>query len=227
MPPYINSAFPHAIGRVQPQPFYCYGYFDSKQTPTKLQITGVAVLATNVATIFVTLISGPVPVVGATMGVRATTTNPTVFNLDPVTVTAVSINSAGVGTISYATTSVTIAQVADSGEASVLPYETPDALAVGASVPVALTFDTAESDGSRCVSAQCSFPTIPTSCTVVLQVADVDQNNRYYTVGNVATIAGGVVTQQGAQFSFVMGRFMRLAVTQLTGTGSIIGTLFV
>lgn len=234
MPYYIKSAFPHSIARVQPQPFYAFGTFDSKQTPTKLLVTQVA-LTTNVATVTAKLISGPPPVVGAVMGVRATTANPSVFNVDPTVVTAVSGGTNGVYTISYAVTNANITAVADSGEVAVLPYETPEAIAIGASIPLALTFDTAESDGSRCVSAEVNFTTIPTACTVVLQVADVDQDSRYYTVCQpgtttpivVASVAASAVTQAGQQFPFVMGRFIRLAVTALTGTGDFVATIFV
>jgi hypothetical protein len=170
---------------------------------------------------------GNVPVVGSIIGVRATASTGGIFNVDPGTLTAVSQVDADNWNLSYALTHANVTSAADGGEAVVLPLEVPETLVVGASIPLALTFDTAESDGSRCVSVSCFFATIPTTCTVVLQIADRNRDNRFYTVGTVAQVTGSAVVQSGGQFQFVIGRFMRLAVTALTGSGTVIGTIFV
>jgi len=95
---------------------------------------------------------------------------------------------------------------------------------------VALIYTPDESDNSRCLFAECKFTgTVPTSATVVLQVANVDDDARYQTVGTIATVAGGAVTQAGAEFSFLMGKFIRMKVTALSGgdsTSGIVGTIF-
>jgi len=228
MPPYSKSAF-RAIPpttRVTPELFYAYGKFNPDLAATKLSVASVA-LASNVASVVANLISGPPPVAGAIAGIRATVANPSVFNVDPTTLTGVVDNGNGNYTLTYAVANANIALAADSGEVAVLPYETPEALAVGASAPLALTFDSAELDGSRCVATQYTFTSVPTSATVVLQIADRDIDNRYYTYGTVATVAAGAVVQSGAQFQYVIGRFMRLAVIALTGSGAGVGTIFV
>jgi hypothetical protein len=185
----------------------------------------------------------PIPVVGATMGVRALTH--TGFNTDPAVVTAVSLNATGAGTISYSNaTSLTIAS--DSGEMVVWPYEYPDLVSAGtASIAVAQTFTPDDADNSRCLYAEAVWGgTIPTAATVVLQTSNVDRDNRYAVLQNtqgvlatgivaqsnaLATIASSAVTQSGALYSFIMGKFLRAKVLSMTGgdsSTSLVLTLF-
>jgi hypothetical protein len=244
MPAYINSAFPHEILRMgnNPWPNYLFGSFDTKTQPFLFNITNVA-LTSNVATITVTIVSGGgpgatlLPVVGQIIGVRGTQTNGGAFNVDPTTITAVSINNAtGTGTISYAVTHANVTSTADVGQASVLPLESGDLVAAGSSSrAVALTSTPDESDNSRSIFAEAKWSgTLPTTATVVLQVANVDQDSRYYAVENaqgvggtsgatvaasdaLATVAGSAVTQSGAEYSFIMGKFIRAKVLSMTG----------
>jgi hypothetical protein len=243
---YSNSAFGppyktvHRMG-TQTEPNYLFGSFDFKANPFLFQVTQVS-LAANVASITGTLISGggganpspyTAPQVGAKMGVRGTQSNGGLFNVDPATVTAVNWNPAtGQATISFGLTNANIGATPDKGMMVVNPLEVPDTpLALNmASRPIALIYTPDESDNSRCLFAECTFQgTMPTSATVVLQVANVDDDSRYQTVGTVATVAGGAVTQAGAEFSFLMGKFIRMKVTALSGgdgTSGIVGTVF-
>jgi hypothetical protein len=173
--------------------------------------------------------------VGAKMGVRGTQTNTGIFNVDPTTVTAISLNSAGVGTISYALTHGNVSATADVGQVSVQPYEYPDLDIVAGSTSraVAITSTPDESDNSRSIFADATwYGTTPTAATVVLQVANVDDDAHYYTINNaqgvapggvvaasdaLATIASSAVTQAGGEYSFIMGKFLRAKVLSLTG----------
>ena len=76
---------------------------------------------------------------------------------------------------------------------------------------------------------------MPTAATVVLQAANVDQDSRYVTLLNsggtnvLASVAGSAVVQNGAEYSFIMSKFLRAKVLSMTGGDSTTGlvvTLF-
>lgn len=260
MPFYNNSAFngvykPTLKQATQTLPIYLFGTKDPDQTPFEFSISQVS-LTTNVATITVQLVKGgggsgllgpsPLPQIGAKMGVQGTTAASGAFNVDPATVTGVSLNANGAGTITFALTHADVGATADSGKLIVQPYEKPDVLTgVSASIPLALSFTPDEADNSRCIFVETAWPSLPTSATVQLQVANVDDDSRYQTVNNVygtlttgspvtgsaaaATVASGAVTQSGAMYEFIMAKFIRLKVTAITGgtLPSIVGTVFV
>ena len=254
---YNNSAFGPPYKQVkrlgtQTEPNYLFGDFDFKTQPWSFGITQVA-LSANVATVTGTLKGGGgaslnvAPMAGAKMGVRGTASNSGIFNADPATVTAVSWNAAtGIVSVSYALSHGNVSTTADTGELVILPLETADPVGAGtASQPIALIFSPDESDNSRCLFAEAKWTgTQPSAAVVVLQVANVDDDARYMTVTNaqgcapggsvtasqnMATIAGSVVTQSGAQYSFIMGKFVRAKVLSMTGgdgTTGLIVTVF-
>jgi hypothetical protein len=228
-------------------PIYLFGRQDAHTEPFLFSISQISGDGTH-ATATVQLRSGgggiggpaaatvgyPIPVVGAVMGVRGLATSG--FNTDPTTVYAVSLNSAGAGTIEYAN-ATTHSAVADSGSLIVWPYEYPDLVASGtASIPVAQTFTPDDNDNARCLFCDAVWGgTLPSAATVVLQAANLDQDARYVTLLNsagtnaLATIAGSAVTQNGAEYSFIMGKFLRAKVLSMTGgdgTTSLVVTLF-
>ena len=254
---YTDSAFgaPYTtVERINTQtpPQYLFGEFDYKTQPFLFLVTSVSLTA-NVATLGVTLKSGGgpsplvVPVVGATMGVRGTQTNSGVFNVDPTTVTAVDYDAAtGTGTISYALTGDDVEETADVGTLVVQPYETPDLVSEGsASAPVALFFGPDEADNARSVFCEAAWSgTIPSAATVVLQVANVNEDSRFQTVQNysgtspdgsvtssdaLASIADSAVTQSGALYNYLCAKFIRAKVLSMTGgdeSTSLVVTIF-
>lgn len=254
---YSNSAFgpPYKnIARLSTQiePNYLFGSRDYKTQPFLFTIDHVSVTS-NVATITGSLKSGGgsspnnVPAVGAKMGVRGTTTNSGIFNVDPATVTAVTFTAAtGAVSVSFALTHADVGSTADTGELVIQSAELFDIVAAGtASAPVALVFTPDESDNSRSLFATARWTgTLPSAATVVLQVANVDDDAQYVTVknsqgnvagasvaasDNIAVIAGSAVTQSGALYQFVMGKFIRakvLTATGADGTTGLIVTLF-
>lgn len=243
---YSNSSFGAPFKNIkrlsaQIEPNYLFGFRDYKTDNMLFSIADVAVTA-DVATVTVQLESGGgptnaggigLPIVGAKMGVRGTSSNGGVFNVDPTVLTATTINPAtGAGTLSYALTNANIASTADHGTVVVQSAEIPDLVAQGtASAPFALVFTPDESDNSRCLFAEAKWTgTIPTTATVSLQLANVDDDSRYQSLPTpIATIAGGAVTQSGSQFGFIMGKFLRARVDEMAGgddsTGLIV-TLF-
>lgn len=251
---YSNSAFGpplKSIARLSTaiEPNYLFGSRDYKTEPLLYQITNLA-LTSNVVTATVAIKSGggatnTLPVVGAKMGVRGVAT--AAYNVDPTTVVSTTVsNATGTGTITYAKTNANIATAPASGDLVVQSAEVPDIVAAGtASAPFSLVFTPDEDDNSRCLYAEAVWSgTVPTAATVVLQVANVDDEARYATVknsigtlagasvaasDNLAVIAGSAVTQSGSQYSFIMGKFIRAKVLTATGADSTTGlvvTLF-
>lgn len=252
MPLYQQSVFKPSPQRMQANflPIYLFGSFDTKVTPFVYKVTHVA-RTTNVATLTVTLQSGggslpgsSLPSVGAILGVQGAVTAG--FNTNYAAVTAVAITGAS-GTISYANSGANVATTADVGTCVVLPGEQADVDVVqgSTSAPVALSFTPDDADNSRCLSAEAKWVgTMPTSATVILQWANVDDDSRYMTLQNaqgclstgvvaasdaLATVASGAVTQSGAQYSFILGKFLRAKILAMTGgdaTTGLIVTLF-
>jgi hypothetical protein len=256
---YSNSAFGPAFKTIkrmgtQTEPNYLFGSFDYSTQPFLFNITNL-VLTSNVVTATVSIISGgggsspgvpnAIPQVGAKAGVRGASN--AAYNADPVTVTGVSYDTTtGTGTITYALTHANIGTAVASGQMVVQAYEQGDIVVSGsASIPISLIFTPDESDNSRSLFGEARWSgTSPTAATVVLQVANVDDDARYLTIQNVqgcapgavvaasdalATIASSAVTQGGAQYSFIMGKFIRAKVLSMTGgdgTTALVVTLF-
>jgi len=245
---YSNSAFrgvfkPIKKQGTQVEPNYLFGNFDFDTADYEFAISNVA-LTSNVATLTVTLTGGgggggaigqifPVPQVGSKAGVRGLPSAVSFFNVDPIPggLTGVTLTS-GTGTVTYALTHANQASTPAAGKLVVWPYEQPDLVALNsASAPLALSFMPDEADNSRCLFAEAVWSgTLPSAATVSLQTANVDDDSRYATVGTINTIASSAVTQQGAQFNFLMGKFIRAKVTAMTGgdgTTGLVCTVFI
>jgi hypothetical protein len=252
MPIYKTTAFgpPYkSIVRMQTgvTPIYLFGRCDAHTEPFRFRISNIAGSG-SAATATVQLISGgggvggaagaeapsPIPVAGAVMGVRGLTLSG--FNTDPGVVSTVTLNSLGAGTITYAN-ATSHATAADNGEMVVWPFEYPDIVANGtASAPVAQTFTPDDSDNARCLFCDAVWSgTSPSAAVVVLQVANVDQDARYVTVLNsggtniLANIVGSSVVNNGAEYQFIMGKFIRAKVLSMTGgdgTTGLVVTMF-
>ena len=227
-------------------PQYLFGNYCSDTQPWRFQILDVA-CTSNVATATVQLVRGgggtgngvpdPIPAVGAVMGVMGTTSASGAFNVDPTTVSSITLNSSGAGTITYPCTTANLATRADSGSLIVHAYEYPDLVSSGsASAALAQAFTPDDSDNARCLFCDAVWSgTMPTAATVVLQAANVDQDSRYVTLLNsggtnvLASVAGSAVVQNGAEYSFIMSKFLRAKVLSMTGGDSTTGlvvTLF-
>jgi len=241
------------VERIQTQTQqHLFGSLDSKTQPFLFNVTSVS-LADDVATLGVSIKSGGgpsslvLPQVGAVCGVQGTQTNAGIFNVDPATVTAVDYNPAtGTGTISYALTGDDVAQTTDVGSLVVHPAEIPDLVEEGsASKPLSTFYGPDEADNARSVFCEAVWSgTIPTSATVVLQVANVNQDSRFQTVQNysgtapggsvaasdaLATVADGAVTQSGAFYNYLCARFIRAKVLAMDGgddTTGLVVTIF-
>lgn len=226
MPYYLNSPF-QPIPQLMPGGSkHLFGSYNASQSSPTMQITAVTATTTSV-TLNVNLVAGPIPVVGTTISVIQTQTTGGQANVQRAPVTAVSINSlTGVGTITYSGTFVTQAQTPDAGTAVADIPELGETIANGYSIPLAVTMQTNVSGQQRTYATEVTFPVMPTAVTVNLQYAIHNTNADYANVPNVpnaATVSGGAQTTSIlTQIPSLECRYLRFAITGLSGTGTII-----
>ncbi len=218
--PYMTDNPTQKVAQLVPgQAAYAFGTYNYDVAPSRMQILNVALSGSNVATLTVQVIEGPIPTVGSLISVTQTQTSGGIFNVNRATVTAVNISSGGNGTISYALTGSTIATTADAGTAIVDTPENADALVNGYSIPIALQAQPAQNQGGRFLSIWVSFPSLPTTCTVTLYGAMMNEKVAYVTTGvTAATVSGGAQsTAQLIQVAAGVWNYLCFVVTSVTG----------
>jgi hypothetical protein len=182
-------------------------------------------LTTNVATITVQITEGEIPTVGSLITVTQTQAGSGGMNVNRAAITAVAINAqTGAGTISYADTHANITTVADSGSAIAEVPEVPETLANGNSI--ACVFQAPKGDSQFTVPLSVTFPTLPTAASVDLQAALHNINSEFTKVATVVAVATSNYTAGPfAQVTLQRGYFYRLAVSGVSGVGTIVGKI--
>jgi hypothetical protein len=195
-----------------------FGGLNMLQGNTKGYVTQTAI-ATNVATVTVTITTGPLPLVGDLITIWATSQQTGLFNVKRAIITAVNITgSTGAGTISYALTGSNQSATADAGAFLTEPGETSEALVNSSSQPVAI--QAPQGDSQFTVPVSVTFPSLPTTATVHLQAAIRDIDAEYTNVDGtgIATVAGGVQTAGPLnQVTLQRGYVYRINVSSVTG----------
>jgi hypothetical protein len=198
---------------------YLFGSWPQDKSPTQMYVTSVAITS-NVATVGVTVYGGDPPAVGSLISIQGTQTSAGAFNVTNVALASVSLNSAGVGTVTFALTHANVATTPDAGISLVPQPVQTEAIAEGASIPVAMSNNSFGGDLDRTVTAQAIFGTLPTAVTVELQGSMFNKDEDYVTIGTIATVAASAVTANG--FTHVGNwLFYRALVSGLTGTGTL------
>lgn len=220
MPFYNKSPFAAAVkllyaGVVE----YLFGSWPQNKSATQMYVTSVAIAA-NVATLGVTVYGGDVPAVGSLISVQGTQTGAGEFNVANAALTAVSLNSAGVGTVTFALVGANVATTPDAGIALVPQPIQMEAIAAGASIPVAMSNNSYGGDLDRTVTAQAIFGTLPTAATIMLQGAMFNEDAAFQNVGTIATVAGSAVTANGVTV-IANWLFYRAIISGLTGAGTV------
>lgn len=207
---------------------YCFGSFRHTVGPTIGNIITDAVNGSNVATVVFQIQSGNVPVVGALvtiLGAQNTAfAGAVVLNAVLTSVSVVMLT--GVCTITFARTAALQATTSDFGQVVIPQPELGETINNGASIPVNMTFQTAENNHATAITAVVKFPVTPWACTVTLQQALDDSDTEYADVATVAIVAGGVVTGGQVTVQITVGRFYRFNVTGLNESSpAIAGTI--
>lgn len=216
---YVSSPFTQRESLIPGKIGFSYGSFDTHNPGSRMQVTSVAI-TTNVATLGVNLLEGPIPIVGNLVSVQGTQTATSGgapnFNVTNVALSAVSIDLiTGVGTISFALTSSNIATTPDAGQAiapAAIVLETlPSSAAAGKQFAVASA--NLASDGQRGITWFTQFSGSPSTVTMNLQGSDVDTDASYTTIDS-STVATG----ESRSLGNVNYQFYRIQAASTGGT---------
>ena len=189
MPAYQNSPFQQPKLLMKGVPCYLFGSFSQLVGNTTLAISNVA-LATNVATVTVQKIQGPMPVVGGYISIVNTTSTTGLFNVNRAIITVVNISATtGAGTISFALTHADVGSVANSGTAIVEPAEVGETIAAQASQAAVVAAPWGDSQFTLPFAVTFSGGVLPTAVTATLQVAIKNIDSEYTNTTSVVTVA--------------------------------------
>jgi hypothetical protein len=239
---------------IQGTPEYVYGSFNDKAGPTLGNIISDSAVTTT-ATVVFQVTSGNIPAVNSLITVVGAA-NSANFNVTNATILTVVSTDAGVVTVTYAITSTSQGNTADSGQVYVSVPEVPDNLTAaivtnlatnaGASFPVAAPVGSTTIGRSISVTLDLlanstTYPSTLSGVTAVIQGANLDLDSEYNTIGTIGTAlgAGTVADWQSGQGDTATGtlasgsvnlpnfRFYRLNITAATGAGYIVGKIMV
>jgi len=202
MPAYISSPFAQRVSLLPGQVGYSLGKLDTHNPGARMSIQNVAITS-NVATLYVTLLEGYIPIVGALISVMGTQTvtsgGAPNFNVTNIALSAVTIDSTtGIGTVTFALTSNNITKIADSGMALVPTPEIGDTLTAASAIQTgqqfALPKTTSADAQAKNIQWSYSFPSAPASASIQLMGSMLDILTEYSVIDAVST---GIVAAGG------------------------------
>ena len=225
MPAFVNSPFAKPQLLQKGVPAYFFGSFSQKIGNTHLGLATDAI-ATNVATVTATYLNGPLPVAGDLISIIGSANSTGAFNVQRAVIVSVSYNATtNVMTFTFALTGTNQSATADGGTVVVEPGEKSEAI-VNNSFSQAVLVQAPEGDSQWTAPISVTFPTLPTTATVAVQMAIKVQSNEWTTLGTVAVVAGTAQTVGPvSQITLQRGYCYRLAVTGLTGTGTLVAKI--
>ena len=225
MSAYINSPFQQPILALKGVGTYLWGSFDYRVGDSRLYVTNTA-LTSNVATVTVQLVQGPAPVVGAYISIINSTSTSGLFNVNRAIITATTVSATtGAGTITFALTNANVGSAADAGTVIVEPAEVGETI-VNNTKSRACVYQAPDSDSQETIPMAVTFPTLPTAVTATLQVAIKNEEAEYTNTSTVVTVAAGAYTVGPVvQATLQRGYCYRIALTGLTGTGTVVAKL--
>lgn len=173
-----------------------------------MAVTSVAITS-NVATLGVTLLEGPIPIVGALISVQGTQTATSGgapnFNVTNVALASVSINSTtGIGTVTFALTSSNISTTADSGMALVPAPIVTETLPASATAgqQFAVAAGNLATNGQRGITWFTQYTGSPSTVTANLQGSDVDTDASYTTIDTSSVATGETRALANVNYNF-------------------------
>jgi hypothetical protein len=230
MPAYVNSPFQVPKLALNGVPCYLFGTLDYKVGDTRLFLISSS-LTTNVATLIVQWMSGPLPLVGQYVSVISSTNGAGSFNVTRSVLTAVAINAiTGIGTLTFALTHADIGSATDYGTVVVENAEVGDTL-TNNSFSQACVYQIPDGDSQFSLPLAVTFGgTIPSAVVVTLQQALRNPTATVTTeftntTTNVTVAASAYTSGPVVNATLQRGYLYRLAVTGLTGGSTIVGKL--
>jgi len=229
MTTFANSPFQKPILLQKGVPAYLFGSFSQLVGNTKLGLVTDAI-ATDVATITGQKLEGPLPAVGDLVSIINSTNSAGAFNVTRAVLTtpAPTYNAAtNVMTLTFALTASNQSATADGGTVIVEPGETAEAI-TSSSFSRAVLVQAPEGDSQFTLPVVVRFPTLPTAVTATLQALMKEQNSDEWTaVGSPLSVVASSAYTSGPfnQVTLQRGYCYRIAVTGLTGTGTIVARI--
>lgn len=195
-------------------PSYAFGSKKGNQPTTRMQVTSVSANGSNIATLGVKILEGPIPIIGNLVTVVGTQTA-AAYNVTNVALTNVVIDATtGIGTITFPCTTGSLATTADSGSALVPSQEVAEALTNNSSsIQFAVPDPVGQDTNTKVCTWQTSFPSIPAGITVALQGAMQDIDSQYVNLDTSTNVAGEI-----KQTTINEVGFLRIRITGLAGT---------
>lgn len=214
MPSFVTAPNASRQGLQMGIPAYSAGSFSSGTANTRLFVTSSAV-ASNVVTLGVILQEGNVPAVGATAYVTGTSNGSASLNKPSgVTLTGVTLDSTGTGTITYAQTTSNLPTSPDGGLVVVAVVEVGDTLASNTKY---LQFAVPSPIGGGGTGVETlTWSTVvggsPAAVTVNLQASIVDIDSQYATLDSSSSTTGETRYVAATDFNF-----FRITTGTITG----------
>ncbi len=179
-----------------------------------MQVTTVSANASNIATVGVKILEGPIPIAGNLISIIGTTSASGAYNVTNIAITNVVIDATtGIGTITFALTTAQLATTADIGMALVPVAEVAEALTNNSSSQQFAIIDPTGFDvNSKVLTWQTTYPSQPAGITAILQGAMQDIDGQYVTL-DTSTAVGGELRQ----VTINEVGFVRVRITGLGG----------
>lgn len=226
LPSYQNAPFQLPRLLQKGVPCYLFGSFSQQIGNTNLYITNVA-LTSNVATVTVQLLNGPLPQVGNYISIINSASTSGLFNVNRAIITATTVSaSTGAGTISFALTHADVVSAADVGQVIVEPTATGETVANGNSQACLVAAPEGDSQFTLPFAVTFVGGVLPTALTANLQVAIKNIDAEYTTIATpVITVAATAYTAGPVvQVTLQRGYLYRVAISGVTA-GSATGMI--
>lgn len=225
MPSFNASPFAIVPSLYSNDPFYFYGSHNANAQDTTFKVTSAAI-ASNVATLHVSLKTGLIPVVGALITVVGYPSGQAEFNVTNVALTGVTISTAadatsGTGTLTLPITHADVSTITTVAAAIVPQPEVPEALANGASALVAAQTPA----GAYAVSVTLPSVGSLTAVTIDLQESITRDDAGFNKVATVASYASSTLTGGYIITELDPSKFYRLNTSGLNGTGTVVAKI--
>ena len=199
---------------------YLIGKFSQQVANTNAAVTNVA-LTTNVATVTVQLINGPLPVIGGLISIINSANTSGLFNVTRAVITGVTINSGtGAGTITFALTHADVVTAADSGSVIVEPAEVGETVTSAGFTSIACLIQAPEGDSQFTLPVSVTGGVGITAMTATLQKALKVQSNEWTNTTTVVTKTGATTYTAGPVVEATLERayLYRVVLSAVTGT---------
>lgn len=193
--------------------FYAFGSKKQGAPTTRMLVTSVSANGSNIATVGVKILEGPIPIIGNLVSIIGTQTA-AAYNVTNVALTNVVIDSTtGIGTITFPCTTGSLAVTADSGTALVPIAEVAEALTNNSSsVQAAIPSPSGATENQMEITWQTFYTSQPAGITATLQGSLEDKDSEYFTLDTSTSVAGEIRNILVGAVNFV-----RVRITGLGG----------